>query len=133
MASVFPKIIAVIRGISPSWFKSEKSPPYRYMMRNIVVSFAAAALCATVSPFSYILTFALYSSSNSMMSCLSNVTLSCNNDRPSHKLLRKFFSSKGIGVGMCFFKNCRSDSRGACTARIVNSPLSNSSTANSSS
>jgi hypothetical protein len=34
---------------------------------------------------------------------------------------------------MCFFKNCRSDSWGACTARIVNSPISNSSTANSSS
>ena len=103
------------------------------MMYNINVSFAAAARWAIVCPCSYILTFAPCSSSKSVMSCFRKITLSCSSVRFSYLLFRIFLSPDGIGVGMCFLRYIRKNSRGACTALIESLSFDSSTTANFSS
>jgi hypothetical protein len=45
-------------------------------------------------------------------------------------VFRISLSPDGIGVGMCFLRYMRSDSQGACTARIVSLLFVSSTTAN---
>ena len=64
-----------------------------------------------------------------MISCFRKITLSWSKVRFIYFLFKIFLSPDGIGFGMCFLRYIRSDSRGACTARMVSLLFVSSTTA----